>query len=101
MDWIVEANSGIIVIKWLDNGTVQLTSNYIGKELGPPAKRWSKKEKKKIEIMRPLAVHEYNIHMGGVDLCDMLLALYRICRRSIKYYMHIIFYCVGISIVNG
>jgi hypothetical protein len=32
MDWIVEANSGITVIRWLDSGSVQLVSNYVGKE---------------------------------------------------------------------
>ena len=100
-DWVVEANSGIIVVRWLDNSAVQLTSNYMSNVDGPDAKRWSKKEKKYIQIKRPLIVHEYNIHMGGVDLCDMLLALYRICQRSVKYYMHIFYYCLGISIANG
>ena len=100
-DWVVEANSGIIVIRWLDNSAVQLISNYMSHVDGPDAKRWSKKEKKYIQIKRPLIVHEYNIHMGGVDLCDMLLALYRICQRSVKYYMHIFYYCLGISVANG
>ena len=28
-DWVVEANSGIIVVRWLDNSAVQLISNYM------------------------------------------------------------------------
>ena len=44
-------------------------------------------------------VVEYNSHMGGVDLCDMLLSLYWIRHRSTKYYMHIIFYCIGVAVV--
>lgn len=100
-DWVVEANSGIIVVRWLDNSAVQLISNYMSHIDGPDAKRWSKKEKKYIQIKRPLIVHEYNVHMGGVDLCDMLLALYRISQRSVKYYMHIFYYCLGVSVANG
>ncbi len=100
-DWIVEANSGIVVIRWLDNSAVQLVSNYMTYVNGPVAKRWSKREKKYIEVARPLIVNEYNIYMGGVNLCDMLLSLYRICQRSVKYYMHIFYYCLGVSVSNG
>ena len=39
--------------------------------------------------------------MGGVDLSDILLALYKICQRSVKYYMHIFYYCLGVSVANG
>ena len=39
--------------------------------------------------------------MGGVDLCDMLLALYRITLGTKKWYMHIVYHCIGLSIVNS
>jgi hypothetical protein len=39
--------------------------------------------------------------MGGVDLIDMLVSLYRINIRSKKYYMKIIFHLIDLSIVNG
>ena len=100
-DWCVDANSNIVIIRWMDNGVVQLISNHIGKEDGTQAQRWSAKEKKFVTIPRPLMVEEYNMHMGGVDLCDMLMALYRITLRSTKYYMHIVYYCIGLSVING
>ena len=100
-DYVVEANSGVTVLRWFDNGTDQLVSNYVGNELASQARRWSKKEGRFIHIERPNTVVEYNSHMGGVDLCDMLLSLYRICHRSTKYYMHIVFYCIGVAVVNG
>ena len=31
----------------------------------------------------------------------MLLSLYRICLGTRKWYMHIVYYCLGISVVNG
>ncbi|XP_065069915.1 piggyBac transposable element-derived protein 3-like [Rhopilema esculentum] len=100
-DWCVDANSNVVIVRWMDNGVVQLISNYIGKDDGSKAQRWSAREKKFITISRPLMVEEYNLHMGGVDLCDMLMALYRIRLRSNKYYMHIIYYCIGVSVING
>lgn len=101
MDWRVDANRGITVIRWLDNGIVQLISSNVGNELGSPAKRWCAKDKKYTMISRPKMVEEYNLHMGGVDLCDMLMSLYRVHLRSCKYYMNIVYYCIGLSIVNG
>lgn len=44
---------------------------------------------------------EYKSNMGGVDLCDMLMSMYRIRHRSTKYYMHMIFYCISVAVVNG
>ena len=100
-DSVVEANSGVTVLRWFDNGLVQLISNFIGNDPASQVRRWSKKERRFIHIERPQMVVEYNSHMGGVDLCDMLLSLYRIRHRSTKYYMHIIFYCIGVAVVNG
>ena len=75
MDWHVDANNGITANQWYDNGVVQLASTYIGHEQGNKVKRWTAKENKRIEIECLAMVEQYNVHMGGVDLCDMLLAL--------------------------
>ena len=100
-DFVVEANSGVTVIRWFDNGLVQLLSNYVGNDLAAQARRWSKKEGRFINIDRPAMVVKYNSNMGGVDLCDMLMSMYRIRHRSTKYYMHMVFYCIGVAVVNG
>ena len=39
--------------------------------------------------------------MGGVDLNDMRLALYRIKLGTKKWYMHVVYYALGVCIVNG
>jgi len=49
----------------------------------------------------PHVVEEYNKFIGGVDFADMLLELYRIDIRSNKWYMRIIFWVIGVFIVNG
>ena len=95
-----DANSRITAILRYDNGVVQLASTYIGHELKNNVKRWSAKENKRIEIECPTMVEKYNAHMGEVDLCDMLLAPCRIRLRTCKYFMHVVYYCMGISITN-
>jgi hypothetical protein len=43
----------------------------------------------------------YNQHMGGVDVCDFLMAQYRIQLRTTKWYRHIFYYLLNISVING
>ncbi|XP_047141142.1 piggyBac transposable element-derived protein 3-like [Hydra vulgaris] len=100
-DCIVDVNSGICIVRWYDNNIVQLISNYVGNEPGTPANRWSKKDKKFVTIDQPKIVEIYNAHMGGVDLCDMLLETYSVRQRTVKYYMHIFYYCICISVNNS
>ena len=101
VDHVVDVNSGVAIVQWLDNNAVHLRSNYIGNELGTQAKRWDKKQKKFVYVDRPRIVEDYNQYMGGVDLMDMLLSTYRVRQRTIKNYMHIFYYLLGISINNG
>ena len=100
-DFCVDSNSKTVLVRWHDNGIVTLVSSYIGSELGDPVKRWSKEKNAKIDVPCPKIVAKYNQHMGGVDLCDMLLALYRIQLGTCKWYMHLMYYLLGICIVNG
>ena len=79
---------------------VQLAFTFIAEARKNKVDRWSAKENKKIKIECPAIVEEYNAHMGGVDLNDMLLAMYTVRLRSCKYHMHIVYYCIGVSITN-
>ena len=101
MDYRIDANSNITVVRWLDNRLVQTISSFIGPSIGKEIERWSSKQRKVIKVSCPEIIHQYNKHMGGVDLCDMLLALYRIKLGTKKWYMHIIYYCINVAVVNG
>ena len=68
-------------------------------EAGENARRWNKKNTCFEEVEHPVIVQVYNANMGGVDLCDMLLSLYRIRQRTNKF--HIVYYLLGISVTNG
>ena len=50
-------------------------------------KRWDKKHHKYVNIPSPAIVKEYNEHMGGVDLFDMLsYRAYKVDHKSPKRY---------------
>ena len=101
LDYAVDVNSNVVIVRWLDNGIVQLISTFVGPSIGNNITRWCGKEKKVIEVQCPEIVHQYNKHMGGVDLCDMLMSLYRIRLGTKKWYFHIVYYGIGVAVVNG
>ena len=91
----------ISVVKWQDKGAVHLASTYVSAEPVGSCQRFDKKKKETVTVDRPNIVNEYNSFMGGVDLIDMLLALYRIKVRSSKYYMRIFYHIVNLCVVNA
>ena len=101
VDYQVDANSNVVIVRWYDNGVVQLASTFLGIDMGLQVRRWSAAAKEHVEIQCPNIVRVYNANMGCVDLCDMLLALYRITLGTKKWYMHIVYHCIGLSIVNS
>ena len=46
-------------------------------------------------------VHVYNRHMGGVDLLDSLIGLYRTKIRSRKWYHRVFFHLMDLTVVNA
>lgn len=97
----MDEDSNIGVIKWFDSNSVHLVSSYAGVQPTDLCKRWNSKEKRSIDVPRPFAVKEYNAFMGGVDLADMLIELYRTDHKSKRWYMRIFYWMMDVSIVNG
>lgn len=91
----------IVFVKWVDNKDVHLVSNYVGVDPQSTVRRYCKAENKKIEIPCPRIVKDYNSHMGGVDLADMLIALYRTGWKANKWYIKLFAQLLDICIVNA
>ena len=91
----------IATVRWLDTRAVQLVSNYLCTEPMDKCRRWNGVSKKFEDIPRPAIIAQYNKFMGGVDLADMLLELYRIDHKSTKYYTRIVYWCIGTAVVNS
>ena len=90
-DSVVEANSGVTVQRWFEDVTLRCPAGTVMVE----------RRARIINIERPAMEVENNIHVGRVDLFDMLLSMYQIRHRSTKYYTHTIFHCIGVTVVNG
>ncbi|GBN96878.1 hypothetical protein AVEN_98850-1 [Araneus ventricosus] len=65
------------------------------------AKRFSHATKSLVEIARPNSVRIYNLHMGGVDLMDSLVAHYRHSQRNKRWYMRIFYHLMNVAVVNA
>ncbi|XP_054746160.1 piggyBac transposable element-derived protein 3-like [Anastrepha obliqua] len=83
-DMKCEINNNILCVKWFDNKPVPLISSCESNEPVGICKRWNPKEKAYIDVARPAIVASYNKGMGGVDLADMLMELYKVNHRSNK-----------------
>ena len=63
--------------------------------------RWVKKEQARKDIPCPQIVKAYNKSMGGVDLADMLIALYRVEVKTKRWYVKVFWHLVDIAKVNA
>jgi len=100
MDARYEKQTYISVVRWLDSCVVQLSVTHVGVEPLSTLKRGDLKQKKYIQVICPAIVREYNHHMGGVNLFDMLLTLYKVDHKSRKWYRRIFYWSFNVAIVN-
>ena len=100
LDYRVDVNSGVIIVQWLDNSVIQLCSNFVGIQPMETIERWEKKDKARKDIPYPQIVKAYNKSKGGVDLSDMLIALYRVEVKTKRWYIKVFWHLVDIAKVN-
>ncbi|XP_064099370.1 piggyBac transposable element-derived protein 3-like [Macrobrachium nipponense] len=91
-------SSQLTAVKWLDNKGVTLLSTLADSQPTHTAQCFDKKIRKVIEIPQLNIVKLYNKNMGGIDLADRLLLLYRIPVISKKYYHTLIFHMIDMCI---
>src|SRR6218665_4155452 len=74
-----------MISRWNDNSVITMVSNCHGIEPLGMAKRWSRADKKSIDITPPFVIDQYNWKMGGVDRVDQNNGTYHISIRSRKW----------------
>ena len=94
-------NAVVRVVKWYDSKSVTLLTIFASVRPVSTIKRWDRIAKRKNDVPCPTAVNMYNKLMGGVDLLDSLIGLYRIKLRSKKYYHRIFFHFLDLTIVTA
>jgi hypothetical protein len=58
-------------------------------------------QKKKVIVTQPRLIEQYNHKMGGVDLCDNLVANYRIRIRGKKWWWPIFTNYIDVTLTNA
>ena len=98
-DWL--ACDTISAIKWMDNRSVIIVSNYHNPSVAQEINRRVKGSKEKVKVSCPAVIREYNTYMGGVDLCDQMKVSYEVDRRSkVRFYLRVFFDFLDISVVK-
>lgn len=97
-DSVVSHDGKVVIVKWQDNKSVHLASNFVGIGQTDTAKRWDKKQKKHVDVTRPEIVALYNGGMGGVDLLDQLISYYRVFIKSRKWPLRVIFHFMDFAV---
>lgn len=92
--------SNISITRWHDSSAVHVASTFAGVVPLGNTRRWNMKEKKYEVIPRPYSIEVYNKHMGGVDLIDSLVGLYRHTVRDKRWYMRIFYHFLQVAVVN-
>ena len=90
-----------VLVMWKDGKPVYVASNKFSAEDNEPARRWSRTDKKYVAIDRPAVIDMYNKHMGGVDLLDSMVSLYRIPIRKRKWWFPFYTWALSVSAVNA
>jgi hypothetical protein len=93
--------NGVVVCDWYDNRVVTVASNFHSVQPVSMQSRWSKKDNSYINIPCPNLITAYNKSMGGVDRCDMMLALYRMKMKGRKWYKRLFFHFVDLAVINA
>ena len=78
-DWF--SSNHLPAIKWMDNKSVILLSNYFNPKETQQIERRVKRSKDKVKVTCPSVIQEYNQFMGGVDLSDQMKVTYEVDRR--------------------
>ncbi|XP_061717480.1 piggyBac transposable element-derived protein 3-like [Cydia pomonella] len=91
----------VAVVKWNDNKCVVLASSYSDAYPLSTVKRYCKIKKQKINVQYQNIVEHYNAHMGGIDLADMLVALYRTEMKTRRWYLSIFSQIIDICVNNA
>lgn len=97
----VRNDNKINIVQWFDQKPILLASTALGEQPSDTCKRWSKKDKKYIQVSRPNIVKSYNDSMGGIDLHDRMISYYRMSARTKKWTVRTIFHLIDLAIANS
>ena len=96
-----DRNEEVKLVRLEDNNVVTVCSTVFGTEPMKTMQRWSRIEKKKIDVDRPHIVEQYYKTMGGTDRQDQHVNNYRSGIRGKKWWFPLFTWLVDLSIQNA
>ncbi|CAH0727229.1 unnamed protein product, partial [Brenthis ino] len=96
-DCIVRGDEKVAVVKWFDNKPIFVASTENAVHPEDTCRRWSKEQKKYIDVTRPASIKLYNSFMGGIDLLDRVIGKYAMRGRTGKWTVRAIFHFVDFA----
>ncbi|KAF9405413.1 hypothetical protein HW555_013841, partial [Spodoptera exigua] len=97
---VVCNNKKVCVVKWYDNKCVTTASSYVDVHPISTIQRYDKEKKMRSALPCPEIIKQYNAHMG-VDLADMLIALYRTELKGHRWYLPLVSQLLDMCITNS
>ena len=91
----------VVIVKWKDNQVVSIDSTAHGVAPLSSTSRYSREERKCIQVPSPRVFLEYNKAMGGTDPMDGNVAKYRIAIQGKKWWWPIFTWLIDVSINNA
>ncbi|KAK7162551.1 hypothetical protein R3I93_006776 [Phoxinus phoxinus] len=92
---------GKLIVRWNDNSVVTVVTNMENKYSDFDTQRWNKQKHAMDKVKQPTCIKSYNTHMGGVDLHDQCVNLYRIGIRSKKWWWPCYSWALNSAMVNA
>ena len=96
-----EKNIGCVIARWRDNNIVTVGSTVHPVKPLVKATRYSRAERKRVQIDLPSLVQRYNESMGGVDQMDHNIADYRVGVRCRKWWWPIFTFMLDVAVHNA
>lgn len=97
----VSPDGKLVALKWMDNQSVVVLSSVCGSQPITFVKRWSKKDSVYVDVECPAAIVTYNKNMGGVDLLNQLVEVYRTWFKTKKWTLKVIIHFLDLAVVNA
>lgn len=98
---VVCKTNKICIVKWHDNKVVTVASSFVSESPVGVIQRYDKDTKRKAAFPCPEIIKQYNAHMGGVDLADMMIALYRTELKGHRWYLPIVSQILDMCVNNS
>lgn len=97
----ISKNDGVMMVRWNDNAVVTMASTTYGVHPLATVKRYSKSEKKLVNVRQPYAIKTYNAHMGGTDRMDEDISRHRIGIHGKKWYWPLLTWSIDAAVNNA